>query len=122
MFRLEDEVIEDCTEQIEAKQCPYKKGEYYSKYVNNLKGHWLNTKVFTVLMINVNDTNNGDNQPRTSSQASNSPRLPSFTVKTPLRACVAKDLAVSMQQKRLIRMARLRIQTMLMKILLNHTI
>ena len=37
-FRLEDEVSEDITEQIEAKQCPC---EYYVKYVNNLKGYKL---------------------------------------------------------------------------------
>ena len=36
-------------------------------------------------MINVNETNNDDNQPRTSSQARNSPRLPSFKMFTLLR-------------------------------------
>ena len=40
-FRLEDEGIEDSTEQIEAKQFPCEEGEYYAKYVNNLKGHKL---------------------------------------------------------------------------------
>ena len=40
-FRLKDEVIEDNTEQMEPKQFPNAEGEYYSKYVNTLKGHKL---------------------------------------------------------------------------------
>ena len=40
-FRLEDEVIEDSAEQIEPKEFPCEEGEYYAKYVNNLKGHKL---------------------------------------------------------------------------------
>jgi hypothetical protein len=32
--RLEDKVIEDGTEQIEAKQGPCEEGEYYAKYVD----------------------------------------------------------------------------------------
>ena len=40
-FRLEDEVTEDSTEQIDPKQFPCEESEYYAKYVNKLKGHKL---------------------------------------------------------------------------------
>ena len=45
-------------------------------------------KEFRLPMINVNETNKDDNQPRTSSQTRNSPRLPSVTVETTFRTNV----------------------------------
>jgi hypothetical protein len=38
---FEYEFIEVSTYQIEHKQFPCEEGEYYAKYVNNLKGHKL---------------------------------------------------------------------------------